>query len=309
MIMADISLSELDLFLTICKLQSIKRACQDLHLNPSNVSKMLQKLETKAGARLMVRSRLGISLTPEGILFLKTAEQILELAPELNVQRRVQDSYQGASEVIGVGSLSFICTRLVSPCLGDWHQSRPQVRFRIVEFTHNKLSEWAGKEAFAVALHIEPLNWPKKWTSEKLGEFRWGLYGRLGHPLGSICTADQALRYPFVIPTGWSEKQGEFEMGQDQCPVPLTKRIHGSEATTAENALEIVQSTHHLCFVPEVATSHLIKAGKIKEISVQGWPEVRKSLYITVNGERIKRPTYAMMKTRLRSQLQELKAN
>ncbi len=309
MAVADISLFELDVFMSISRLKSIKSACRVMNLNPSNVSKILQKIETKVGARLLARSRMGVTLTPEGVIFLKTAEQILELAPDLNIQLKAQNSFQESTEVIGIAALSFVCTRLVSPCVGSWYQEQSKVRYRVVEFTHNKLSDWAGKEAFDVAIHIESFKWPKQWVSEKLGSFSWGLYAKSDHPLSMSCNTEQVLRYPFVVPTGWSERDGEYVVGEDQCPVPLAKRLRGSEATTAENALEIVQSTQHLSFVPELSTAHLIKAGKLKRITVTDWPVVKRNLYITVNADKIKKSTLTMIKSALKEQLSLLRGN
>lgn len=251
----------------------------------------------------MVRDRAGVTLTPEGIRFLKTAEEILEIAPNLNMALRTMPSRLKPQEVVSVGSLSFVCNRLISRSLAEWHQQKPEYRFRVVEFTHNKLVEYSHQEAFDVAVHIEPLNWPRKWTSEKVGEFPWGLFGRKGHPLGLLTKSEDVERYPFVIPTGWSEKESMFSLGNDQCPLPINRRIIGSEATTAETALEIIQSVPHLVYTPIFAAARMFESGRIQKIEVQDWPEVSKTLYITANSERMKKSVFLMMKNELRDQL------
>ncbi|MBX9768113.1 MAG: LysR family transcriptional regulator [Bdellovibrionales bacterium] len=289
--------------MTVSRLRSIQKACRDLRLNPPNVSKILQKMEQKAGARLMVRDRAGVTLTPEGIRFLKTAEEILEIAPDLNMALRTMPSRMKPQEVVSVGSLSFVCNRLISHSLAEWNQQKPEYRFRVVEFTHNKLVEYSHQEAFDVAVHIEPLSWPRKWTSEKVGEFQWGLFGRKGHPLGLLAKSEDVARYPFVIPTGWSEKDSTFSIGNDQCPMPINRRIIGSEATTAETALEIIQSVPHLVYTPVFAAARMVESGRIQRIEVQDWPEVIKTLYITANSERMKRSVFLMMKNELRHQM------
>jgi DNA-binding transcriptional LysR family regulator len=303
MALLDLSIQDLEIFMTVSRLRSIQKACRDLRLNPPNVSKILQKIEQKAGARLLVRDRAGVTLTPEGIRFLQTVEEILEIAPNLNMTLRTIPSRLRPQQVVSVGSLSFVCNRLISQSLGEWYQQKPEYRFRVVEFTHNKLVEYSHQEAFDVAIHIEPLSWPRKWTSEKIGEFRWGLYGRKGHPLGLLAKSEDVERFPFVTPTGWSEKDSAFSLGNDQCPLPLNRRNIGSEATTAETALEIVQSVSHLTYTPEFAASRLVEIGKVQKIEVQDWPQVSKTLYITANSERMKRSVFLMMKNEIKNQL------
>lgn len=66
-------------FLAVAREQNITRAAESLHLSQPALSKQLMELEQELGKQLLVRGKRKITLTREGILLRKRAEEILEL--------------------------------------------------------------------------------------------------------------------------------------------------------------------------------------------------------------------------------------
>jgi len=64
-------------FLSVVRTRNLNRAAEELHITQSAVSARLDALEQALGARLLVRSRKGASLTKEGYAFLEQAEVIV----------------------------------------------------------------------------------------------------------------------------------------------------------------------------------------------------------------------------------------
>src|SRR3954463_9238006 len=75
----DISLFEMDLFVRASRLRSLRELARQLELKPAHVSKVIKRLESKLGTRLLRRSVSGVLLTSEGMEFLKVAREIGEL--------------------------------------------------------------------------------------------------------------------------------------------------------------------------------------------------------------------------------------
>src|SRR3954463_2107216 len=132
----DISLFEMDLFVRASRLKSLRELARQLELKPAHVSKVIKRLETKLGTRLLKRSVSGVLLTPEGMELLKTAEEICLLSDHLLPSIRKRGG-QEEQRIFGVGSISFLCRHFLVGCLTPLVDEKRNYRFRFVEFTHN----------------------------------------------------------------------------------------------------------------------------------------------------------------------------
>ena len=120
----------LQYFLAVAREQNISAAAQSLHLTQPTLSRQLKELEEELGKQLMVRGNRKITLTEEGMLLRKRAEEILELVDrtEKEVMRSNDavsgDIYIGTGETDGVRQLARTAKQLQEGC--------PGIRFHIV---------------------------------------------------------------------------------------------------------------------------------------------------------------------------------
>ena len=66
-------------FLTVAREGSITGAANYLHLTQPTLSRQLQDLEKELGQKLLIRTNHNVSLTPEGMILRKRAEEILDM--------------------------------------------------------------------------------------------------------------------------------------------------------------------------------------------------------------------------------------
>ena len=278
--MPDVGLADLDLFLRVAKLKSLREGARQVDMTPGAVSKAIKRLEGKVGRTLLRRSVAGILLTAEGNELMAFAEKVLNWAEPILTPATKNKT----DKVWGIGSLSFLSSRLVPPLLEPICGEK-NIRFRIVEFGHNQLVPHGLNGAFEMAVHIGPLEWTRVWSSHELGKMRWCLYAHAAHPLTELkpIRGSEVVKFPFVMSTGWSA-QG-FARGEDHCPAPWGVRFSGHEATTAETALEIVLHTDHLAFVPQILAQRSVESGLLREIKVADWPIVEKKVYLSVRDD------------------------
>ena len=72
----------LQYFLAIAREQSIIRAAESLHLSQPTLSTQIKNLEEELGKQLLIRGTKGsrkVTLTEEGMILRKRAEEILDL--------------------------------------------------------------------------------------------------------------------------------------------------------------------------------------------------------------------------------------
>ena len=85
----------LQYFLAVAREENISAAAQSLHLTQPTLSRQLKELEEELGKQLMIRGSRKITLTEEGILLRKRAEEILDLVG------RTEKEVMQSSDTIG----------------------------------------------------------------------------------------------------------------------------------------------------------------------------------------------------------------
>ena len=84
----------LNYFLAIAREQSIVRAAETLHLSQPTLSTQIKGLEEELGKQLLIRGTKGsrkITLTEEGMILRKRAEEILDLVRETENEITMSD--------------------------------------------------------------------------------------------------------------------------------------------------------------------------------------------------------------------------
>ena len=69
----------LQYFLAVAQENSISGAAEFLHLSQPTLSRQLKELEEELGKQLFIRGNRGITLTEEGMILRKRAEEVIEL--------------------------------------------------------------------------------------------------------------------------------------------------------------------------------------------------------------------------------------
>ena len=108
----------LQYFLAVAREQSISAAAQTLHLTQPTLSRQLKELEEELGKQLMVRGSRKITLTEDGVLLRKRAEEILELVGRTENEVKQSgdavggDIYIGTGETDGMRQIARMATQL-----------------------------------------------------------------------------------------------------------------------------------------------------------------------------------------------------
>src|ERR1700760_4985855 len=71
-----LTLQELECFLRVARIGSIREGARILSMETAQMSRMMKRLEERLGIRLFDRSARGLSLTPQGREVLASAERI-----------------------------------------------------------------------------------------------------------------------------------------------------------------------------------------------------------------------------------------
>ena len=115
----------LQYFLAIAREQSIIRAAESLHLSQPTLSTQIKNLEEELGKQLLIRGTKGsrkVTLTEEGMILRKRAEEILDLVKKTEKEVTLTndivmgDIYIGTGETDSVRLIARAAKKLQEAC-------------------------------------------------------------------------------------------------------------------------------------------------------------------------------------------------
>ncbi len=172
-------------FLTVAETGNITKAANSMHLTQPTLSRQLQNLEKELGQKLLIRSNHSVSLTPEGIILKKRAEEIIALAEKTENEFMAIKEQISGDIFIGAGETKSI--KLIADIMAILKKEYPKIKFHIVSGDSEDLSEKLDKGLLDFCIFIEPFNVneeTKKYSYINLKEKDiWGILLRNDDPL------------------------------------------------------------------------------------------------------------------------------
>lgn len=120
----------LQYFLAVTREQSISGAAESLHLSQPTLSRQLKDMEEELGKQLFIRSNRKITLTEEGMILRKRAEEIMELVKKTEDEIALADEAIAGDITIGAGETDGV--RLLAKAAKKIQSEYPLVHFHIV---------------------------------------------------------------------------------------------------------------------------------------------------------------------------------
>ena len=139
-------------FLAIANEGNISKAAETLHLTQPTLSRQLVDLENEVGKKLFNRGR-HISLTEEGIILQRRAEEILSLVDKTKNELNQTDELTGT---ITIGSGVYSASTELIRHLEEFSQLYPKVQYEIYTNSADTLQEKLDQGLLDFALLQEP---------------------------------------------------------------------------------------------------------------------------------------------------------
>lgn len=192
----------LQYFLAVAREQSISGAAKSLHLSQPTLSTQLKALEEELGKQLLIRGTPGsrrVTLTEEGMLLRKRAEEILSLVQrtedEIALSSHViaGDVHIGAGETDGVRLLTRVARQVQTAC--------PQIHFHISSGDGKDVLEDLDKGLIDFGLLLQPVDVSKYELLEIPVRETWGVLMRRDAPLAkkAAISPEDLLELPLIV--------------------------------------------------------------------------------------------------------------
>ena len=169
----------LQYFLAVAREQSISAAAESLHLSQPTLSTQLRALEEELGKQLLIRGTRGsrrVTLTEEGMILRKRAEEILSLVERTESEIALSDDSLAGEVSIGAGETQII--RLFARAARELRRRCPEIRYHIYSGNAAFVLEQLEKGLVDFGLVYGPVD-SSKYESIKLSERDvWGVLMR-----------------------------------------------------------------------------------------------------------------------------------
>ena len=176
-------LRHLRYFLAVAREGNVTRAASSLHVTQPTLSRQLADLEQELGRELLIRESRGVTLTDDGMLLRKRAEEIVALADRTEREMMADDSQVEGDVWVGGGETRTM--EVVARTMVAIAKDHPGVRLRLHSGNADDVIERVDKGLLDFGVIIGRTPEARFETLELPAQERWGVLMRNDDPLAS----------------------------------------------------------------------------------------------------------------------------
>ena len=186
-------------FLAVAREQSISGAAEALHISQPTLSRQLMDMEQDFGKQLFIRGNRRITLTEDGMLLRRRAEEIIDLVDKTEAEIAAEDDTISGDIYIGAGETEVM--RLIAKLAKKLQSDYPDIRLHIFSGNSEDVTERLDKGLIDFGLLIEPKDTSKYECLRLPAMDTWGILMRKDSPLADKekITAKDLWKVPLIL--------------------------------------------------------------------------------------------------------------
>lgn len=160
-------------FLTAVREGNITRAAEVLHITQPTLSRQLKQLEEQLGAPLFIRGKRSMTITEEGMILKRRAEEIISLAEKAELEIGSQRQDVSGEIVIGCGITE--ATQTMGKLIKKFKQKYPKTSFHIRNGNSDFVIENIENGLLDIGFVLAPVRIEKLNVLQLQEKERWGI--------------------------------------------------------------------------------------------------------------------------------------
>lgn len=250
-------------FLLAAREENITKAAELLHVTQPTLSRQLMQLEQELGTKLFHRGQHSITLTDDGMLLKRRAQELIDLADK--TEREFVKTEGSLTGELSIGSGETLSMHTLSQWIAEFRQENPLVQYNIYSATADEIKDRLEKGILDMGLLVKPVDISKYEFIRMPRKERWGILVSKDSPLAA---------YPHVSPADLTqtplliarrnlirdELRGWFGTSYDSLEIAGTYNLLYNAAVMAEHGVGAVLCMEHdksyenLRFIPLLPT-------------------------------------------------------
>ena len=142
-------------FVTVAQEGSFTKAAERLHVTQPVLSRQIMLLEEELDTKLLHRGKRQVTMTEEGRLLKRRAEDLLELAGR--TKRELVDMKQELSGEIVIGTAESSAQKVIPDIVESFQKKYPNVRYHFIAGTADQIEEKMENGIIDLGLLLEPI--------------------------------------------------------------------------------------------------------------------------------------------------------
>ena len=187
---------DLRYFLAVAREGNITRAAESLHIAQPSLSKQLMELEKELGKQLLIRGKRKITLTEEGVLLRKRAEEIVDLA-----EKTEHEISYDLGETMGDIYIGGSSSESVISAASSLRKKFPGIRFHFFNGDATDVAERLEHGSLDFAIMLEPVDNVKYDFLSLPDSSEWGILAKSDDPLAKkkYVTQEEMKSIPLIM--------------------------------------------------------------------------------------------------------------
>ena len=177
-------------FLAVAREGSITGAANFLHLTQPTLSRQIRELEEELGQQLLIRKSRRVTLTPEGMLLRKRAEEIVAMVDKAEAEFASMEDTVSGDVYIGSGETEAI--RRLAEIAKVLQDDYPGICYHIYSGNAQDVTERLDKGLLDFGLLIQPADLSKYNSFNLPDRDTWGVIMRKDSPLAQKALIERA---------------------------------------------------------------------------------------------------------------------
>lgn len=171
----------LEYFLAVAREESITKAAKALSMTQPPLSRQLKELEDELGKQLFIRGNKKVTLTEEGILLRKRAEELIELMEKTKEEIRSSEERIHGTVLIGAGESDAVS--FLARTARRLQMSHPDISYHLYSGDATSITEKLDHGLIDFGLLVEPVDISKYEYLRLPAKDTWGVLMRRDSPL------------------------------------------------------------------------------------------------------------------------------
>ena len=170
-------------FLAVAREGSITAAANYLHLTQPTLSRQLKDLEEELGQTLLIRKSHRVTLTPEGMLLRKRAEEIIAMVDKTQSEFVSLGNTVSGNVYIGGGETRVM--KEIATVIRDIQTAFPAIHFHLYSGNAEDVTERLDKGILDFGVLIQPADLSRYQSLQLKGKDQWGVLMPKDSPLAA----------------------------------------------------------------------------------------------------------------------------
>ncbi len=168
-------------FLTIAREGSITNAANFLHVTQPTLSRQIHDLEDELGQKLFTRGSHNMTLTTEGMILRKRAEEIISMVDKTEAEFTSMEEAVGGDIYIGGGETDAI--KFLAKVAKELHDTYPNIHYHLYSGNAQDVTERLDKGLLDFGVLVQPADISKYDYLNIPAKDTWGVVMRKDSPL------------------------------------------------------------------------------------------------------------------------------